>query len=75
MNDSKTLGLLANELEALRRARDQAATQIVTAKNCLDAGLLTLTDVSSRIQRIEACLDALQDQATVERGQRDEKGN
>lgn len=49
--------LLERELDALRRSRDQSSIQIVTAKNALDAGLLTLSDISSRISRIEACLD------------------
>lgn len=58
MND--TLELLREEFEALRRAKDQTATQIQTAKNALDAGLVTLADVSSRLARIDACIKALE---------------
>jgi len=53
------IDMLENELKILRRSRDQAAAQIVTAKNALDAGSLILSDLSTRIERIEICLNEI----------------
>lgn len=61
MKANTAIELVSRELQVLRRARDQAAAQIVTAKNALDAGQLVLADVSARIERISACLDQVSD--------------
>ena len=57
---AEIIGILHEELEALRRARDQSATQIQTAKNALDAAILTLADITTRIARIEICIKQIE---------------